>query len=281
MPDMILNQPITPESTMPTGITHARLVGIHPDGSRKIVKTASVYNDDSWPRYRPNYLDQDDCIYIAWFNPDGTSQGVQVGDYLQYPNDFGAAHSVDNPVNQIPYLLKWREHLSRIAHEFVAESHNDLFHMQTNSVGFGPDAVTHSTDQIATIEYAITNMRRVLGIVWGWLDNWEQMTPETDDNWKVGLPIMQAGVDEVCSTCGGRGFKHHLLTNMNLGAWRTKFGEDANAVFYPLWNAVTNKYDVGRGINTLETHRTEALVDFNRALEYYRMTTGLENIHDV
>ena len=280
MADMVLNQPITAESTIPAGITHAHLVGIHPDGSRLIVDATRAYSG-LWLDQRDNFLDREDAIFIAWFNADGTHQGVGVGRYLQYPNDFGAAHSVVNPVNQIPYLLKWREHLSRIAHEFVAESHNDLFHMQTNSVGFGPDAVTHSTDQIATIEYAITNMRRVLGIVWGWLDNWEQMTPETDDNWMVGLPIMQAGVDEVCSTCGGRGFKHHLLTNMNLGAWRTKFGEDANAVFYPLWNSTTKKYDVGRGINTLETHRTEALVDFNRALEYYRMTTGLENIHDV
>ena len=281
MTNLVLNERVTAESTIPAGVVHARIVGVHHDGSRLIMRAASIYNGPDWPASRIHFVDQDDAIYLAWFNSDGASQGVQVGDYLQYPNDFGAAHSVDNPVNQIPYLLKWREHLSRIAHEFVAESHNDLFHMQTNSVGFGPDAVTHSTDQIATIEYAITNMRRVLGIVWGWLDNWEQMTPETDDNWMVGLPIMQAGVDEVCSTCGGRGFKHHLLTNMNLGAWRTKFGEDANAVFYPLWNSTTKKYDVGRGINTLETHRTEALVDFNRALEYYRMTTGLENIHDV
>ena len=280
MSDMVLNQPITAESTIPAGITHAHLVGIHPDGSRLVVDARRAYSG-LWLDQRDNFINREDAIFIAWFNADGRHQGAQTGQYLQYPNDFGAAHSVIPPVNQIPYLLKWREHLSRIAHEFVAESHNDLFHMQTNSVGFGPDAVTHSTDQIATIEYAITNMRRVLGIVWGWLDNWEQMTPETDDNWMVGLPIMQAGVDEVCSTCGGRGFKHHLLTNMNLGAWRTKFGEDANAVFYPLWNSTTKKYDVGRGINTLETHRTEALVDFNRALEYYRMTTGLENIHDV
>ena len=66
---------ITAESTMPAGITHAHLVGIHPDGSRKIVKTASVYNDDSWPHTGPTTLTETIASIIAWFNADGTHQG--------------------------------------------------------------------------------------------------------------------------------------------------------------------------------------------------------------
>ena len=159
MSDMVLNQPINAESTIPAGITHAHLVGIHPDGSRIDCATANIYKMIPGRETDLTTLTETIASTSLGSMRMGLSQGVRIGQYLQYPNDFGAAHSVVNPVNQIPYLLKWREHLSRIAHEFVAESHNDLFHMQTNSVGFGPDAVTHSTDQIATIEYAITNIR--------------------------------------------------------------------------------------------------------------------------
>ena len=256
-----------PNDTQPsTGI-----VVISTDGSREIVKEWTHRN----PMWKLNSLwslgERNLCITFE--NPD-----EKLGWYFDYNGDV-----VQDPVNQVPYLQKYREHASRFAHEL------------NFGMGFKTSQDASARDRETTWDLFTAS----IGHVWHKYEDWESLDPEElivggvyDATllWKRSLEDM-AGYDAaLCGQCDVSMYASRFMIKADLPSFRIYY----NSGIIPTINRDTTPWSPHGVLAAAQTYGlpTQAAIDaallefftgneeyYHKALEYYANIVGARDSH--
>lgn len=192
------------------------LVMVDKSGSRKIV--AQNRPDRDWVKIRdwalrkvsegyPVYA----CMFghSSWGYTLSSDENIYEGP-VRFVNgkfftyDYGYQ---DDPVNQIPYLLEWREMVSRFAHE------HDVWHMSR----------TRRDTALETQAVVDKLVISLIGHVWKNLNTWAAWNPQTVTVWADALPLIRTYMGYLCDTCEIFNYTRQLLRNINPVVFREKF----------------------------------------------------------
>ena len=218
--------------------------------TRKIVKGFGGYNDGHLrvsaadiAKYGPDYA------FIFWGSYSGSVTPVLLDEYLPYaPLDGIPIRSSPEPVNQFAIGLKWKNILSRFAHDVMAfnPSSNHLRDNSTHKTGHLPP-----TDAAAMLKNKATYQlgRAVVGVAFQRVEKWlgfdaqklaqyPELVPDKE-NWKLWLegtipvaedeiPIPNMG-DMMAMICGDAVKE---IAGLCVGAWVYLLNERINASDY-------------------------------------------------
>ena len=230
--------------------------------------------------YRDNVMPENAVGCIAFrvkeFQP--SLDDVKTGLYISYSRIDEPAELIRFPVNQIPFLFVWWEHLSKIADDFVSSSHTDIFLMEDRDVGFSPTDVTYTTSERQSFEYVTGIVRRCVGLLMNRIETYSEINAKQIDDWKSLTHTLSVLVNKLCESCSGRGWKHRLLTRIDLNSWRDDglLATNRSSTFFP------KEIDNGSWIagdffpDILEIELGLYLLGWRNALNYHRDTDGTE-----
>ena len=170
------------------------------------------------------------------------------------------------PVNQIPYVLRWRQHVGQIVHDFYTTYAADAFILENNLTGLSPADVSLTSEQEYSFEIITNQIRKLVGITWGRIDGYAAIRPEGSDTWKAQTPGLDALVHKLCQTCRGEGWKIDLIVDRESGRWGN-YGADRARVYYPTRN-VEGRWEAGDRLahTTEERRRSPASLAFRPSL---------------
>ena len=192
--------------------------------------------------------------------------------YLGY--DFTVDPYSDRPVNQIPYVLRWRQHVGQIVHDFYTTYAADAFILENNLSGLSPADVSLTSDQAHSFEIITNQIRKLVGITWGRINGYAAIRPEGSDTWKAQTPTMQDLVHKLCQTCRGTGWKIDLIVDRASGRWGN-YGADRARVYYPTRN-VEGRWEAGDRLAHTTEERDAHLRHWRNARRYHRNANGDE-----
>ena len=170
-------------------------------------------------RNSPGYVWEDERAYwlreagegtelYVWGLHTDTYGSTRAGKYLPYPPADGIAiDPVDEPVNQAPTFMMWREHLCTIAHELQHQQF-ERGAMRSSSVRSHASRPANITDEDAIRNANISQWgREEVGRLWRELHGWAELDPTSTTNDWNGVPRqeMQAKIEGFCAACEGRG----------------------------------------------------------------------------
>ena len=124
-------------------------------------------------------VDEEKNGLYAWWSEQSrgiTYHDVQLGLYMPYPSPSPILLS-EAPVNQVPYLLVWREHLARIANDLKSAEWANHFHMREDPLAFNPASVSLTHEQEIRLENTVYVVRNLVGAVGQKLDEWADIDP--------------------------------------------------------------------------------------------------------
>ena len=212
MPDIEYGAEITAESQFapgtPTGIL---LVN---DGTRRIVRTEGVGADVLEYVLDRIATDYPDTIFVFWgnWNANRDRRGsLREGNYLPYFLVDGRppAGSIE-PVNQIPYLIPWRAHVARFAHELDA------------SLTYRSAMAATAEDREFTFTYFATLAAHAWNELRQFADN-DPDTPSGDTLWRQMKPIIETTMDRLCHECDIATFSRRFLEHANISLFRERY----------------------------------------------------------
>ena len=194
------------------------------------------------------------------------------GAYIGY--DFTVNPHSNRPVNQIPYILPWRQHVGQIVHDFYTTYAADAFILENNLSGLSPADVSLTSEQEYSFEIITNQIRKLVGITWGRIDAYAAIRPEGSDTWKAQTPTLQALVHKLCETCRGEGWKIDLIVDREDGRWGS-YGADRSRVYYPTRN-VEGRWEAGDRLAHTTEERDAHLRHWRNARRYHRSANGDE-----
>ena len=192
--------------------------------------------------------------------------------YIGY--DFSVDPHSATPVNQIPYALRWRQHVGQIVHDFYTTYAADAFVLENNLSGLSPADVSLTSGQQYSFEIITNQIRKLVGITWGRIDAYAAIRPEGSDTWKAQTPTLQALVHKLCETCRGEGWKIDLIVDREDGRWGS-YGADRSRIYYPTRN-VEGRWEAGDRLAHTTEERDAHLRHWRNARRYHRNANGDE-----
>ena len=181
------------------------------DGSRRIEFRTSR-SGPSWIRDKDVYLERYHNM-VVWGPASGDDrlfpQDFTVGEYLPYPPTDGiAVPSEEEPVNQIPQSMAYKDRVATFAHQY------DILH-DAKSIQTLTAAKQKALDKFA---------RSMAGEAWSRLQLWDTIDPQALNpqgqlSWKTYIPYVEKAVNPCDTLCQNptwvRQFKHANETLFN------------------------------------------------------------------
>ena len=280
---LIAGQPIAADSTFdPEGPDAFRGVRLSSDGARLIefydYHPHEPSNSDVAVTLRRGDAVPLDVVgliavpsILGWSAPHGR-EVLKRRAYLGY--DFTVYPYLYRPVNQIPYVLRWRQHVGQIVHDFYTTYAADAFILENNLSGLSPADVSLTSDQEHSFEIITNQIRKLVGITWGRIDGYAVIRPEGSDTWKAQTATLQDLVHKLCQTCRGEGWKIDLIVDRASGRWGN-YGADRARVYYPTRN-VEGRWEAGDRLQHTTEERDAHLRHWRNARRYHRNANGDE-----
>ena len=275
---------ITAESTFdPEGPDSFLCLRLAMDGSRRVLFYTFISDEPSnsrmFLRIRRDQPIPDDAIGLVAVSEGERNWGFfHIRDlqanraYLGY--DFTIDPYSHVPVNQIPYVLRWRQHVGQIVHDFYTTYAADAFILENNLSGLSPADVSLTAEQEFSFEIITNQIRKLVGITWGRIDGYAAIRPEGSDTWKAQTPTLDALVHKLCQTCRGEGWKIDLIVDRESGRWGS-YGADRARVYYPTRN-VEGRWEAGDRLAHTTEERDAHLRHWRNARRYHRNANGDE-----
>ena len=271
-PAPFLGQFIT-ETTEVTAAVHGhRVVQLDPDGSRRIVaRHVSGGTAETWAEQRERLLGiGQPMVFWGLLQHPGISTTMLPGRYLPYPPADGIPiPAIEEPVNQVPFLIPYREHAARYAHQL-------------------DDAMGHHTLQSSSEEDRLTvfqSLSAMIGVAAMKYQEWSEVDPEAlivggnfdgTLEWKRFLTYYE-GVDaNLCGQCDIATFARRFLFHADLPAFRRLYRQGI------IYSADRSTDPWSPAIFDAATPPADEYFDkldeyYHLMLEYYDNEVGLSN----
>ena len=209
---------ITAESSFdPEGPAYFDCFKLAADGSRRVLFYEFISDDPAssqmWLRIHRDQPIPADALGMTavGFVRDRNWRFFHIRDLQANRAYIGYDFSVDPhslvPVNQIPYILRWRQHVGQIVHDFYTTYAADAFVLENNLSGLSPADVSLTSEQEYSFEIITNQIRKLVGITWGRIDAYAAIRPEGSDTWKAQTATLQASGSQAVRNLPRRGLE--------------------------------------------------------------------------
>ena len=169
-------------------------------------------------------------------------------------------YSIEEPVNQIPYLegydiaqnpddrfFGWENYICTFAHDLMSLPSHTYQHLDHNNLNLVPD-LPHTDESNIRYKNTWYYGRAMLGYVLGILDEWKRLPADGSENqygltWQTRKEGIEWIMRSICAQCESPFWARQFLINHPLDEWQAIFEpEPANVI--DTGSAIFNIYEV-------------------------------------
>ena len=256
------------------------------DGTREVfyIGRGFSYIDAYW-----NNTPIDDVAYISHFPPPvaigGTMVDQIVGDQLGNPPmwkyiDYDWKTFSNEVVNQAPSFYEWREHLMRLAYEFVSDHHYERGAVEEGTIQRLTSRPSALTDEEMIRNGNISQyMREMIGHLWRLMFEACKNPPPVNSDWNGSkFQLVSRLIQDFCDECSGQDYLGRLHIDHDHVLWEEALS--AGKRFMPRTDyepyGVVTLEPAGSVTNLVSSTDRE---NFSKALRLYRRIDREANSH--